>query len=509
MFINKVNLRDRSSDKLALIKKEKTGSLPGTAAVNYQLIRTSHPNWQKLLLRVADIFTRSKSSLISYEETRDILYKAANEKEDYENPLINTKEFRQVAQLFEGIEEQEHKNQRPLTSGMIKFRKAAERAKKIGKGIIKAEKKGYKPLMIHEDYHSETIRNIRNDPRFNEWKNSDSKLSFEEFIKDKENVEEKKVAYLTKENRLEYKVGFSEGCLQTAGGVPLQTKHEIRGEDEDPNVFAFVIGPDESVYAGPHVDSEFHHSSFLSGGAVISAGEIETNAKGKVIKISNRSGHYKPGIEPLLSSLSVLEKNGVDLSSVKASFATLKGIFTYDSGSQFLSSKGRCPPNHYEMEDPFSGDMYLISIDRNSLGKINKLTVSPESGRFLIAKAYENLKELGFDFMKLEFADSFKILELGRDTYEYEGNAFIKNEGKVLPTSWTGGYFEKKNEEVVGIHIDKVQQGTMKNPEQIEYLKYLLFKLRDQGLNLEGLNLYDKDNSLLSSNANEFLMGLI
>ncbi len=61
---------------------------------------------------------------------------------------------------------------------------------------------------------------------------------------------------------------------------------------------------------------EFHHSSFLSGKPVASAGEIEV-ANGDVIEISNKSGHYKPEQELNKQVLNELNNQGVNTEKIK------------------------------------------------------------------------------------------------------------------------------------------------------------------------------------------------
>jgi hypothetical protein len=55
----------------------------------------------------------------------------------------------------------------------------------------------------------------------------------------------------------------------------------------------FVMAPDAELYAGSHVEGVFHHSTFLSGGAVTAAGEIAVDY-GTVKVINSKSGHYRP-----------------------------------------------------------------------------------------------------------------------------------------------------------------------------------------------------------------------
>ena len=53
-----------------------------------------------------------------------------------------------------------------------------------------------------------------------------------------------------------------------------------------------------------------HHSSVLAGGAVAGAGELELDYEGYVKKISNKSGHYKPGAAQMIQLLEELARQG-------------------------------------------------------------------------------------------------------------------------------------------------------------------------------------------------------
>jgi hypothetical protein len=53
----------------------------------------------------------------------------------------------------------------------------------------------------------------------------------------------------------------------------------------------FVFAPDGSLYIHDHAASEFHHTSFLGGGAVLAAGEIVVD-DGWIRAITAKTGHY-------------------------------------------------------------------------------------------------------------------------------------------------------------------------------------------------------------------------
>ncbi len=60
---------------------------------------------------------------------------------------------------------------------------------------------------------------------------------------------------------------------------------------------------------------EAYHSSITGGRPVDAAGEIEIR-DGRVVAISNLSGHYRPGPEHLLNTLSWLAGRGIDVSGI-------------------------------------------------------------------------------------------------------------------------------------------------------------------------------------------------
>ena len=55
----------------------------------------------------------------------------------------------------------------------------------------------------------------------------------------------------------------------------------------------FVLSPEGKLYSHKHVEGVFHHSSFLSGGAVLAAGEMLV-VQGKIRVVNAKSGHYLP-----------------------------------------------------------------------------------------------------------------------------------------------------------------------------------------------------------------------
>ena len=82
----------------------------------------------------------------------------------------------------------------------------------------------------------------------------------------------------------------------------------------------FVMDQKDVIYAGTHVLGIFHHSSFLAGAPVKSAGEMIVN-KGVLRVLTGKSGHYKPGPEETRRMLAVLiAKNCVAKTAVVKPF---------------------------------------------------------------------------------------------------------------------------------------------------------------------------------------------
>lgn len=77
----------------------------------------------------------------------------------------------------------------------------------------------------------------------------------------------------------------------------------------------YVMNAAGEFFVGESLNGVFHHSSFLAGGAVASAGDIKV-VGGEIKSISNNSGHYKPGAAFLWQAVRQLELLGVDLRGV-------------------------------------------------------------------------------------------------------------------------------------------------------------------------------------------------
>lgn len=62
----------------------------------------------------------------------------------------------------------------------------------------------------------------------------------------------------------------------------------------------------------------WHHSSFVAGRPVLCAGDLATDESGRLVRVTNWSGHYRPDAAALAAALRALRDQGVPLEGVLA-----------------------------------------------------------------------------------------------------------------------------------------------------------------------------------------------
>lgn len=123
-----------------------------------------------------------------------------------------------------------------------------------------------------------------------------------------------KVKYLTAAERQKYRLQIKNGKFYDSSGKLFDTKKADTLFNKGRAIF--VMDESGSIYASTkHQRGFFHHSSFLSGEPVASAGEIVVN-KGVLSSVSRKSGHYMPDAEHLNQFISEIEGSGVNISSI-------------------------------------------------------------------------------------------------------------------------------------------------------------------------------------------------
>lgn len=123
------------------------------------------------------------------------------------------------------------------------------------------------------------------------------------------------VAYLNGIQRKSYLLEVNGGRLIQNGKIFSTKTHSTAHSGSGWAIF--VASPDGDFYAGSHVVSQFHHSSFLAGKPVLAAGEIIVE-NGYLKLITAKSGHYQPTKEQFFNGLKALERNRVHLHEAKA-----------------------------------------------------------------------------------------------------------------------------------------------------------------------------------------------
>ena len=150
--------------------------------------------------------------------------------------------------------------------------------------------------------------------------------------------------YTTHEERQSHLLNFTQGIAFLEGTPFDSVKSYVKPNKK--NSAIYVVGLDEEFYVNQDSDSQIHHSSEFSGSTILGAGEMIA-MDGKILKISNQSGHYRPKIEDFLNTLEVLQSKIGDLLGIDADFYfyqvnDVRSVATYDA-QEFLNTHGHSP----------------------------------------------------------------------------------------------------------------------------------------------------------------------
>jgi hypothetical protein len=74
----------------------------------------------------------------------------------------------------------------------------------------------------------------------------------------------------------------------------------------------YVMSSTGNIHVSRHIVGHQHHSSLLIGFMVAGAGEMKCH-QGKLVELSNKSGHYCPSVSHLLQTLHQLQRNQIPL----------------------------------------------------------------------------------------------------------------------------------------------------------------------------------------------------
>jgi hypothetical protein len=141
-------------------------------------------------------------------------------------------------------------------------------------------------------------------------------------------LESAEVKYCNNKERLQYVVEIHDGKLywvnQSVGSFetpvhstkkPKPKKGAPEGAPNEPVMMIYVMSPDGTLYVGDKKREKFHHSSFLSGSAVIAAGSICVE-KGGLKELTPHSGHYRPSDEDFARCVQSFRDAGVPMDQV-------------------------------------------------------------------------------------------------------------------------------------------------------------------------------------------------
>ncbi|MGV3344835.1 hypothetical protein ACGVWS_03500 [Enterobacteriaceae bacterium LUAb1] len=144
------------------------------------------------------------------------------------------------------------------------------------------------------------------------------------------------VQYLDEDQRKEKKLHIENGIFYNSLGERFHTgamKTNVAGH----GWAIYVRSTRNEIYAYSQQQHEFHHSSFLSGAPVYSAGELAVN-NGKLIGITNKSGHYKPEFSHFYNMMNYLYTQKVSLRGVAACPETTGNIQEFYDAEDILQN---------------------------------------------------------------------------------------------------------------------------------------------------------------------------
>ena len=151
------------------------------------------------------------------------------------------------------------------------------------------------------------------------------------------------VKYFTEEEKQQYKVNLTNGLFYDSKGGLVNT---INPKEVGRYAYSslYVIDRDYQFYivgckVGHKLDRAINHSSVLAGKPILCAGYV-TVTEGKLISLSNESGHYTPPEEALLKLMHHLARQGVPREQYEVRYQgrdTLRPI-VYTSSLDFIQN---------------------------------------------------------------------------------------------------------------------------------------------------------------------------
>ncbi|KAH9737731.1 IQ domain-containing protein IQM6 [Citrus sinensis] len=210
-------------------------------------------------------------------------------------------------------------------TALSRWSRARTRAAKVGKGLSKSEK-ARKLALQHWleaidprhryghnlQFYYVTWLHCESQQPFFYWLDigAGKEVNLERCPRSK--LQQQCIKYLGPTERMEYEVRIEDGKLiyKKSGTVLDSTK----GPKD--TKWIFVLSTSKTLYVGQKIKGNFQHSSFLAGGATLSAGRLVVD-NGYLKAIWPHSGHYLPTEENFQAFMSFLREHNVDLTNVK------------------------------------------------------------------------------------------------------------------------------------------------------------------------------------------------
>lgn len=211
--------------------------------------------------------------------------------------------------------------QKPETA-ISRWSRARKRAAKVGKGLCK-DMKARKLALQHWLEAIDPRHRYGHNLQFYyvKWLRCDSYQPFfywldigdgKEFNSDRcprSKLQQQCIKYLGPVERKDYEVVIENGRLfYKVTGKPVESTGDAK--------WIFVLSTSKTLYIGQKNKGTFQHSSFLAGGATLSAGRLVVE-DGVLKAVWAHSGHYLPTQENFEEFMSFLKENNVDLTDVK------------------------------------------------------------------------------------------------------------------------------------------------------------------------------------------------
>lgn len=102
-----------------------------------------------------------------------------------------------------------------------------------------------------------------------------------------------------------YRITFDSGVAKDSLDGTFCTKDCATAHSGD-GWAVFVCSPEGALYVRTHQAGFFHHSSFLAGKPVAAGGELLVDEAGKIRFVTNKTGHYRAGVDEMRRMLTLV-----------------------------------------------------------------------------------------------------------------------------------------------------------------------------------------------------------